>query len=832
MASLDNIFCSSNPAKLLDALWNLIGRAGNDFSDYIIFLPSRRAVRSLEKFLVDKVGSAVLLPMLVPLGEGALADEDEEDVTPPDVISTNERVLILAKLLTADPNVRTISNALPIARDLVRMQDYLENEGVNSADIDWLNMIDEKYAAHFRQKAWFLDIVTRQLPIQTNNQITSTRARNDAIRAWANNLDKYSRVIVCGSTASVPATADLMVHIAGLQNGLILLPGKISGRIEDFELNTNPYNSEYKFLKRVGVRPCDVRVIDIGASDIDFFNFAFSNIGGGYDGGTNAQLIECARESEEADAVAEIAARATQNKKSVLVITPDAAGNQRIAVALSKRGLIADFSGGVSGTATLLGRALLNLFDDWCDSGDNPFDSLYQKNDFDLFKTLVHIVDSKPEIFAPNFQIDSDDAAQIWPSIQEMSDVLTRNNITLSITDARAIVMDALSGVSIRSPMMADAQIAVLGTIESRMQTADVVILTGLNEGMFPAHGYENAWIPRAMAEQIGLPSPNRKVSLMALDFMNLSCGSQIYWLRSKTAGSSHTTTSRFLSRVDVTNRGIARDVAYDILGAVRKRDEIEYRPLDYSSPRPPADRSDVYVTELELLTHNPYAYYVRHMLRLKPMDDYWQTADARDFGNLVHNVIEHGVGKTATELVFEMDRLARDILPMGSVLFHFWHKRFVEIAPAIADALNSTPGAKSEVSGQTNIAGRIVRARADRIGDGFVMDIKTGGAPSKKQLEEGNMPQLPLTAYMLKNGGFNIRCQTSDVVMQFLQLQNNNVKLIEYRGDIATMMIENTVAKISGLFGRYSNDFEPYEYYETSDPKYRAYDDLARVDD
>ena len=84
----------------------------------------------------------------------------------------------------------------------------------------------------------------------------------------------------------------------------------------------------------------------------------------------------------------------------------------------------------------------------------------------------------------------------------------------------------------------------------------------------------------------------------------------------------------------------------------------------------------------------------------------------------------------------------------------------------------------------------------------------------------------------MLQNGGFNIRCQTSDVVMQFLQLQNNNVKLIEYSGDIAQMMIENTVAKISGLFGRYSNDFEPYEYYETSDPKYRAYDDLARVDD
>lgn len=40
-----------------------------------------------------------------------------------------------------------------------------------------------------------------------------------------------------------------------------------------------------------------------------------------------------------------------------------------------------------------------------------------------------------------------------------------------------------------------------MGTIESRMQTADVIILTGLNEGMFPGLGYENAWLPRDIAK-------------------------------------------------------------------------------------------------------------------------------------------------------------------------------------------------------------------------------------------------------------------------------------------------------------------------------------------
>ena len=40
-----------------------------------------------------------------------------------------------------------------------------------------------------------------------------------------------------------------------------------------------------------------------------------------------------------------------------------------------------------------------------------------------------------------------------------------------------------MSGVRVRRPMNDTARVVVLGTIESRMQTADVVILTGLNDG-------------------------------------------------------------------------------------------------------------------------------------------------------------------------------------------------------------------------------------------------------------------------------------------------------------------------------------------------------------
>lgn len=831
MVSNKNIFCASNPAKLLDALWLIIQPDISRLSEILIFLPSRRAVRSVEKMIAEKMGGASILPTLVALGEGA----DDPDIVPIKndyIISNNERKIILAKLLTADPNIRTFSAALPIASELVRMQDYLENEGIDTANFDWINLVDEKYAQHFQQKAKFLNILTNVLPTMIGDKITETKKRNDDIRSWKNLIGNKRKIIVCGSTASVPASADLMAFIAEQTNGYIILPGKISGRVQDFELNTNPYNAEYKFLQKINLSPSDVITIDTGPSDIDFYNFAFGNTGGKTSLRTNAKLIECSRESVEADCVAEIASRAVLENKTVLVITPDAAGNQRIANSLAHRNLIADFSGGRSGTMTLAGRAILNLFDDWIENRDQEFEKIYKKNNYDLIKTIVSIIDDNMYKLSPEFQIDDDESATVWDAISDVSDILNRNGIVLGLSDARSIIADVLSGVSVRPPMNDSASVTVLGTIESRMQTADVVILTGLNEGMFPSIGYENSWLPRHLSAKIGLPSPDRKVSLMALDFMNLSCGLEVYWLRSKTAGGTQTTASRFISRTDVAQHGIDTDT--EILSAVHERDNVAYDPLDYSNPRPPADKSDVYVTELELLIHNPYAFYAKHILQLKPRDDYWKEPDARDFGNLVHSVIENAAGWDAQKIISQLDNRAREILPHGSIIFHFWHKRFIEIAPAIEKMLNNTNDALVEIKGSTIIAGRRVNARADRIWDGGVLDIKTGTVPNKKQLIDGNMPQLPLEAFIMQNNGFPIKIsiKSQTPVLQFLQLKNNNVKLIEYSDSDADKMIQASVQKISQLFGRYSNDFEPYEYYETSDPKYKAYDDLARVDD
>ena len=813
--------------RMLDALWGQIAQFQNDFSSVLIFLPSRRAIRSVERFVVEKVGHAVVLPNLVPLGEGA--EDEEESYT--DTISNRERIIILARLLSGDANVKNISTALPLARDFIRMQDYMENEGIQITDIEWSEFIDDKYATHFQNKARILDIL-KQLP---NDRLTATQKRNQDIRAWKNHMDKYDCVVVCGSTASVPATADLMEYVAKLPNGKIILSGKISGETKDFELDTNPYKSEYLFLKRLGLNAEDVQTIDVGESAIDIMNVAFGNTGEHVNNQlSNCKLVECARESEEALTATQIAKRAIDENKSVLIITPDAAANQRIKSEMMRMNIDADFSSGISGTMTETGRAILNLFDDWIENNQSEFNRLYEKSDYNLFNMLVSFVDSENGyIFQPNFTIENESDISIWNAIKETAYILQANEIILNVFDARAFVADAIGSVSIRPNKSEDTKVCVLGTIESRMQTADVIILTGLNEGMFPSLGYENAWLPRSIANEIGLPSPNRKVSLMALDFMNLSCGSEVYWLRSKQSGGTLTTESRFLSRVRVAIGDIQKDD--EILKSVRAMDDVPYKPLDYSSPTPPIDKSDVFVTDLELLIHNPYAFYVKHILKLRRKDDYWVLPDARNFGILVHDVIENAKDFNAQKLIAEMDTRAKQVLPDNSILFYFWHKRFCEIAPFVESFFKNKSIKYKEVLGSVNIMGRNVRARADIIWDGVVMDIKTGSAPTKKQLLDGTMPQLPLEAFIMQNNGFPLKMHDVSItpIIQFLQLKNGNPELIEYSDEIAREMIDNSVQKVRELLGQYSSDkIAEYEYRDSVGAKYHEYDDLARVGD
>lgn len=84
----------------------------------------------------------------------------------------------------------------------------------------------------------------------------------------------------------------------------------------------------------------------------------------------------------------------------------------------------------------------------------------------------------------------------------------------------------------------------------------------------------------------------------------------------------------------------------------------------------------------------------------------------------------------------------------------------------------------------------------------------------------------------MLQSGGFAaVQTRPQTPVIMFLQLKSGAARPIVYTDDDAARMINAAVAKTEEMFNQFSAGRAPYEYRETGDGKYRAYDDFARVE-
>ncbi|MDR1027721.1 MAG: PD-(D/E)XK nuclease family protein [Rickettsiales bacterium] len=788
----------NDPTMMIKTLASLIGKDGTD----LVFVPTRRAGRALEREVAALNGGAALMPKIVGLGES-----DEEADTDP-----VERKIAMARLVQAAGDAvgapTGFAGALDVAGELLTLSDYLENAGVDAAAVDWTAIVPDA------RKAAFLECLK-----SADFGRSMARARNASIVGWIDKISQYDRVFLVGSTGSVAATRDLMEAIAAAPNGMVILLGLVEGA--DDIGRTDPYWS----IKQVSGISDEVFAsladVDLGPAvkprddtKIKFFNKCFANdlSGEKLPGPDWVRRVDCATEDEEANAAMLIAAAARARNESVIIITPDAAGGQRLTIAAERFGLAVDSSGGVPMSQTAAGRLALRRLD-FLVGGENA------------------------EVVAADIELLGGRIPKDWKEclapIAEAADLVAAiEKYNLDIADAAEIARRELAKISVRPPE-SDFDVAILGTAEARMMTADCVILTGLNEGMFPGMGWTHSWLPRGVAEKIGLPSADSKVSLQALDFMTLSCNRNVWWLRSKMAGGSETTQSRFLSRVEAMCFASQSEVDLgpavkprddNVLSALRAADDLPLEPISTAHFSAPYD-GDFYATWIEDLLHNPYQFYAKHILNLRRGRDPGEDPDARDFGNLVHSTIEQCGGEPPRAIDIENKLLAaaEKIVAKDSVLFRFWRNRFGDIAAAVAKYLASGPG-ENEKQIDMNWGGRRILARADRIDKGGrrVVDYKTGAAPGPSKLgiksKDGfaMMPQLPLEAMMLG---------VANPEMAFLQMPRGRVELVEYDAARTAAAIE--AVRRTLVWSLETKDWRRPDH--PLDDKYKEFDDLSR---
>ena len=221
--------------------------------------------------------------------------------------------------------------------------------------------------------------------------------------------------------------------------------------------------------------------------------------------------------------------------------------------------------------------------------------------------------------------------------------------------DYQALFLTVITG-EVREPIRAHPGIMIWGTLEARVQGANLVILGGLNDGVWPERPAPDPWLNRAMRQAAGLLLPERRVGLSAHDFQQAVAAPEVVLTRAARDAEAETVVSRWLNRLTNLLSGLPTVHGPEALDQMRARgrhwldmaraldaDFVTVTPENRPSPRPPVAvrPTKLSVTRIKTLIRDPYAIYAREVLRLRPLDPLIQTPDAPLRGTVLHGIFE-----------------------------------------------------------------------------------------------------------------------------------------------------------------------------------------------
>ena len=342
-----------------------------------------------------------------------------------------------------------------------------------------------------------------------------------------------------------------------------------------------------------------------------------------------------------------------------------------------------------------------------------------------------------------------------------------------------------LAGEEVHDHEETHPHLMIWGTLEARVHGAELLILGGLNEGSWPRTVTPDPWLNRQMRNAAGLLLPERRIGLSAHDFQQAAGAAEVILTRATRSDDAETVPSRWLNRLTNLLQGLPDQGGTDALAAMRKRGQLwlswaetlEHAPrieaAHRPSPRPPlaARPRQLSVTEIKRLIRDPYAIYVRHVLRLRPLDPLVQAPDALLRGIVLHKILEQFVRESALDpaLLTRENFLKRvdDLLsehvawPTARIL---WLARLERITDSFLSAEAQRHGDGGPVAFEAAMKLTLspldftITGRADRIdlnnrGAMRIIDYKTGVLPTENQQARFDK-QLLIESAIAQQGG------------------------------------------------------------------------------
>jgi len=425
-----------------------------------------------------------------------------------------------------------------------------------------------------------------------------------------------------------------------------------------------------------------------------------------------------------------------------------------------------------------------------------------------------------------------------------------------------AMLAILMASVNVRPDRPAHPRLTVLGSIEGRLIDADLVILGGLNEGIWPPALESGPWLNRAMRAGLGLPPAEQATGIAALDFLTAADASEVVLSRAaKDENGTPAVASRWLVRLQALLRaaGTEPPVRPELAVWAAQLDQPDGppHPIARPEPRPPltARPRGLSVSDIERLMRDPYAVYAHRILGLKALEPLDADPGAAERGQIVHAVLDEFVRQWQHSLP---DDPAAELCEIGRRHFRklaaqpqvaaMWWPRFARVAEWFAEIERKrrieAARVAAEVTGEIELTAPggpfTLKARADRVEIGrdgrlTIVDYKTGPLPSRTEVRLGLAPQLVIEAMIAERGGFaKIRGAEAGLLL-YLQLKGSEATPgteLDPAGDDLRRLIDEAAAGVERLIAHFDDPATAYLPVPLPEiaPAHSDYDHLARA--
>jgi ATP-dependent helicase/nuclease subunit B len=336
-----------------------------------------------------------------------------------------------------------------------------------------------------------------------------------------------------------------------------------------------------------------------------------------------------------------------------------------------------------------------------------------------------------------------------------------------------ADIIAALLADRVVRPRGSHPRLAIYGLVEARLQSADLVILGGLNEGRWPGAASTDPFLSVSMRTDLGLLSPELTVARAAHDFLQHAAAPQVLLTCAKRKGRLPATPSRWIVRLTsfieaARLRGaVDRADTYRAWAAARAVPP-DVKPLVYEPPAPSRVHRPkrISVSDIELLIRDPYSVYAKHVLGLRSWEVLGERPGYLHRGQVLHGLMERTAGEAAPDWDTHMRELM-DEIGLSEGYLTIWSRTLdslVEGYPRLVAAFSEVgrfalAEAKAEWTFALDGGEVVIRGIPDRVdlctdGSASIVDYKTGETPTTKQTKTFSL-QLFVLGLMAEAGAW-----------------------------------------------------------------------------